>query len=256
MLDSANPESRVPVTVRKIDMPSSRVPSGQAVTEGQGLPPSGVIVAVPIPGGRMSLTSTSRAADEPLLVTRTRQLTVSPAVTTPGPVLLTDRSADSLIDPTAVEELLSGAGSVVGEVTVAVLRSVLPRVWLIVPVTMITTWLPAPGATAPRSQLTRPPAVTGAQAPAPMVTDAEAPITSGGNWSVTVTDSASDGPRLVTSSSKVTAAPATGCPEVSALPIRRSALGCTGVELVAELLSPVASSGAETTAVLSRVVAG
>ena len=63
-----------------------------------------------------------------------------PAVTVAGPVLLTDRSADSpTTAPTTVEMLLSTAGSAVLDETAAVLVSALPRLWVSRPVTVIRT---------------------------------------------------------------------------------------------------------------------
>lgn len=119
----------VPLSVIRMSLP---VPPGEAAMSpstqaaGSQVLPSGRVATTPVTvAGTVSVRVTARASDGPSLCTVTVQVIASPAVAVSGPVLVTDTSARSPMVASAVEVLLSGNGSAVSEVTLAVFDTVL-----------------------------------------------------------------------------------------------------------------------------------
>jgi hypothetical protein len=145
------------------------------------------------PAGSVSVTDRFAASDGPLLWTTRLYVTVPPAVTEPGPVLMIDRSADAVTVVATVEVLLAGFGSAVVEDTDAVLDSAAACAGAVT--TTVINGAVAPVANVALVHVTDTlPALVHTQ-PVP---DADTNVTPAGSVSVTDTLPASDGPASAT----------------------------------------------------------
>src|SRR5450631_41206 len=202
------------------------------------------------PAGSVSVTETALASEGPALATVSRYVTEPPGVTLAGPVLMTERSAETPTVVLAVETLFAGTGSTMLEETVAVLDSVVAT-----PGAVTTTVIgdaDVPLARVGTVQVTETfPAFVHVH-PAPV---ADTKATPGGSASVTVAAVASDGPALATARVYVTDAPTTTLAG-PVLTIDRSAAGPTLVEAVEVLFAGLGSAVAEDTVAMFDSVTG
>ena len=104
------------------------------------------------PAGSVSVTVRFAASDGPLLTTASEYVTVPPATTVGGPVLVIARSADAVTVVTAVEVLLPGTGSAVVEATDAVFDN--DPAWAGAVTVTVIVGAVAPVASAARVQVT------------------------------------------------------------------------------------------------------
>jgi hypothetical protein len=147
------------------------------------------------PGGRWSVTTTSRAVDGPALEIRSVKTTSSPTSASGLDTLFTRlTSVSTTTRLVTVSALSASSGSRVGEETVAVLVTV-PRA---APATVAVMVMVAvrPSAREPSRQSTVVPAATTAHLPTVVV--AAAPCRSSSSRSVTLTPVAAAGPLLCT----------------------------------------------------------
>ena len=147
------------------------------------------------PAGRVSVTETEAASDGPLFAPTREYVTVPPAVTVPGPVLVRERSAEAVTVVLATEVLLAPFGSAVVEDTDAVLVSVVA--WAGAVTTTVMVGAVDPVTSAGRVQVTETLPVLVQVQPVPV---AETKVTPAGRVSPTDSVAASDGPLFVTTS--------------------------------------------------------
>ncbi len=191
--------SSVPVSVQATEEPAGISTAGQVAVPpliGQLVPSVAAIEALFTPAGTVSVTTTSRAREGPLLVTVTRHW-----ICWPGTTGLVSRAFDTV-------RLACGVGEFVGEatavcvgtdgsgppVTVAVLAGVAVASWASVPVSVQVSVCPTGISTA--GQVARP-LLIGQLAPSASAFIV-ALLTPAGTWSVTTTSRAREGPLLVT----------------------------------------------------------
>ena len=191
------------VKVQTIFEKSFRLTAGMVMVLPATTPPLSAVTAVR-PAGRVSVTDTGAVSDGPLFTTTSEYVTLPPATTVAGPVLVIARSAEAVTPVLVDEVLLAGTGSAVVDDTDAVFVR-LPACAGAVTTTVIA------GAVAPVARVGRVhptdtlPVLVQVQ-PAPA---ADTKVTPAGRVSVTETAAASDGPLSTTDNEYVTLAPAT-----------------------------------------------
>jgi hypothetical protein len=147
------------------------------------------------PAGRVSATATFAASDGPMFTATRAYATLPPPTTVAGPVLVNARSADGVTVVLAVDELFAAFGSFVVEATEAPLDRAAP--WAGAVTVTVTVGAVVPVASAGRVQLTDTFPVFVQVQPVPV---ADTKVTPEGRVSVTVKETASEGPAFATTS--------------------------------------------------------